>query len=181
MPAGGRRRRLSAWRVVLTPLAEHRLKCGDARFRLAASGFRLAAGSGFQLAVILCSLPPLLFFRRRQQIAQVHDGGGYFAPRTSRRRRPHRRRRAAPRARRLVVSGAPRPSGVSAARMRYDLFLIMHDPGYKRLFAQPRMVQDLLHGFAARDWSDALDFSTSRWRSCWQRCSSDCGSWRPRS
>ena len=44
--------------------------------------------------------------------------------------------------------------------MRYDLFLIMHDPGYKRLFAQPRMVQDLLHGFAARDWSDALDFST---------------------
>ena len=36
----------------------------------------------------------------------------------------------------------------------------MHDPGYKRLFSQPRMVQDLLRGFAARDWSDALDFST---------------------
>ena len=36
----------------------------------------------------------------------------------------------------------------------------MHDPGYKRLFSQPRMVQDLLRGFAARDWSEALDFST---------------------
>ena len=36
----------------------------------------------------------------------------------------------------------------------------MHDPTYKRLFSQPRMVQDLLRGFVARDWSDALDFST---------------------
>ena len=36
----------------------------------------------------------------------------------------------------------------------------MHDPGYKRLFSQPRMVHDLLRGFVARDWSDALDFST---------------------
>ena len=36
----------------------------------------------------------------------------------------------------------------------------MHDAGYKRLFAQPHTVQDLLRGFAARDWSDALDFST---------------------
>ena len=36
----------------------------------------------------------------------------------------------------------------------------MHDAGYKRLFAQPHTVQDLLRGFAARDWSEALDFST---------------------
>ena len=37
-----------------------------------------------------------------------------------------------------------------------------HDAPYKLLFSQPRMVQDLLRGFAARDWSDALDFSTLR-------------------
>ena len=36
----------------------------------------------------------------------------------------------------------------------------MHDAGYKLLFAQPHTVQDLLRGFAARDWSEALDFST---------------------
>ena len=36
----------------------------------------------------------------------------------------------------------------------------MHDPAYKRLFSQPRMVQDLMRGFVAPDWSDALDFST---------------------
>ena len=36
----------------------------------------------------------------------------------------------------------------------------MHDPAYKRLFSHPRMVEDLLRGFAAREWSDALDFTT---------------------
>ena len=36
----------------------------------------------------------------------------------------------------------------------------MHDPAYKLLFARPRMVRDLLVGFAARSWSDALDFDT---------------------
>lgn len=36
----------------------------------------------------------------------------------------------------------------------------MNDPAYKRLFSQPRMVQNLMSGFVARDWSDALDFST---------------------
>ena len=36
----------------------------------------------------------------------------------------------------------------------------MHDAAYKDLFSYPRMVKDLLHGFAARGWSDALDFST---------------------
>ena len=38
----------------------------------------------------------------------------------------------------------------------------MHDPAYKRLFSQSHMVQDLLRGFVARGWSDALDFSTLR-------------------
>ncbi len=36
----------------------------------------------------------------------------------------------------------------------------MHDPAYKLLFSRPRMVRDLLHGFAARSWSGALDFDT---------------------
>ena len=42
------------------------------------------------------------------------------------------------------------------------LHLAMHDPAYKRLFSQSHMVQDLLRGFVARGWSDALDFSTLR-------------------
>ena len=36
----------------------------------------------------------------------------------------------------------------------------MHDPVYKQLFSRPRMVRDLLDGFAARSWSGALDFDT---------------------
>ena len=36
----------------------------------------------------------------------------------------------------------------------------MHDPAYKQLFSRPRMVRDLLDGFAARGWSGALDFET---------------------
>ena len=36
----------------------------------------------------------------------------------------------------------------------------MHDPAYKQLFSRPRMVRDLLHGFAARGWSGTLDFDT---------------------
>ncbi len=36
----------------------------------------------------------------------------------------------------------------------------MDDPAYKRLFSRPRMVQDLLRGFAARDWSGDLDFAS---------------------
>ena len=31
---------------------------------------------------------------------------------------------------------------------------------YKRLFSRPRMVHDLLRGFAARDWSGDLDFAS---------------------
>ena len=36
----------------------------------------------------------------------------------------------------------------------------MHDPAYKRLFSRPRMVRDLLSGFAARDWSAELDLAS---------------------
>ena len=36
----------------------------------------------------------------------------------------------------------------------------MHDPAYKLLFSRPRMVRDLLEGFAARGWSGALDFDS---------------------
>ena len=34
----------------------------------------------------------------------------------------------------------------------------MHDAAYKLIFARPRMVRDLLEGFAARGWNGALDF-----------------------
>ena len=36
----------------------------------------------------------------------------------------------------------------------------MHDTAYKLLFSHPRMVEDLLRGFAAVEWSDALDFTS---------------------
>ena len=36
----------------------------------------------------------------------------------------------------------------------------MHDPAYKLLFSRPRVVRDLLEGFAARSWSGALDFDS---------------------
>ena len=36
----------------------------------------------------------------------------------------------------------------------------MHDEHYKRLFAFPRMVEDLLRGFVAGDWIDEFDFAT---------------------
>ena len=36
----------------------------------------------------------------------------------------------------------------------------MHDEHYKRLFAFPRMVEDLPRGFVAGDWIDEFDFST---------------------
>ena len=38
----------------------------------------------------------------------------------------------------------------------------MSDDRYKTIFAFPRMVEDLLRGFAAREWTGALDFSTLR-------------------
>ena len=36
----------------------------------------------------------------------------------------------------------------------------MQDAAYKNLFSHPRMVEDLLRGFAARGWSERPDFST---------------------
>ena len=36
----------------------------------------------------------------------------------------------------------------------------MHDESYKKLFAFPRMVEDLLRGFVSGDWIDEVDFST---------------------
>ena len=36
----------------------------------------------------------------------------------------------------------------------------MDDENYKRLFAFPRMVEDLLRGFMAGDWLDAVDFAS---------------------
>ena len=36
----------------------------------------------------------------------------------------------------------------------------MQDAAYKNLFSHPRMVEDLLRGFAAREWSERLDFHT---------------------
>ncbi len=36
----------------------------------------------------------------------------------------------------------------------------MDDPAYKRLFSRPRMVRDLLRGFAARNWSAELDLDS---------------------
>ena len=36
----------------------------------------------------------------------------------------------------------------------------MHDENYKRLFAFPRLVEDLLRGFVGGDWIDDVDFST---------------------
>ena len=36
----------------------------------------------------------------------------------------------------------------------------MDDPAYKRLFSRPRMVRDLLRGFAARGWSAELDLAS---------------------
>ena len=36
----------------------------------------------------------------------------------------------------------------------------MHDEIYKKLFAFPRVVQDLLRGFVAGPWSNAIDWKT---------------------
>ena len=38
----------------------------------------------------------------------------------------------------------------------------MHDERYRTVFAFPRMVEDLLRGFAPHEWAAALDFSTLR-------------------
>ena len=35
-----------------------------------------------------------------------------------------------------------------------------YDPACKLLFSHPRMAEDLLRGFVARQWSHAIDFDT---------------------
>ena len=35
-----------------------------------------------------------------------------------------------------------------------------HDPSYKALFSEPRLVEDLLRGFVPGEWVGRLDFST---------------------
>ena len=35
-----------------------------------------------------------------------------------------------------------------------------HDPAYKKLFSQPRLIEDLLTGFVPQPWIAELDFST---------------------
>ncbi|MBB5021949.1 Rpn family recombination-promoting nuclease/putative transposase [Desulfurispira natronophila] len=35
-----------------------------------------------------------------------------------------------------------------------------HDKGYKALFSEPQMVEDLLRGFVKEEWVEAMDFST---------------------
>ena len=51
----------------------------------------------------------------------------------------------------------PAPASPRPAR-RYGV--PVHDAAYKDLFSHPRMVEDLLRGFAAPEWSHTLDFST---------------------
>ena len=43
--------------------------------------------------------------------------------------------------------------------------VMAYDPACKLLFSHPRMVEDLLRGFVARQWSHAIDFSTLEHRS----------------
>ena len=52
---------------------------------------------------------------------------------------------------------SPAPASSGPGR-RYGV--PMHDAAYKGLFSYRRMVEDLLRGFVAPEWSDALDFST---------------------
>ena len=37
---------------------------------------------------------------------------------------------------------------------------VAHDPGYKKLFSQPRIIEDLLRGFVKQPWIEELDFAT---------------------
>ena len=38
----------------------------------------------------------------------------------------------------------------------------VHDRVYKRLFSDPRVVEDLLRGFVPVEWVERLDFTTLR-------------------
>ncbi len=61
------------------------------------------------------------------------------------------------------------------------------DATYRRLFSRPRMVRDLLRGFAARGWSGGIDFGSltrlpasyvSRDLRCWRTSAIRTGSRR---
>ena len=52
--------------------------------------------------------------------------------------------------------------GLTISRSESDYGGLVHDEIYKRLFAFPRMVEDLMCGFTAREWAAAIDFSTLR-------------------
>ncbi len=58
------------------------------------------------------------------------------------------------------VRRGPAPRGRRQRQTTMTDMRPTHDAAYKQLFSQPRMVQDLLEGFAARGWSDALDLES---------------------
>ena len=76
-------------------------------------------------------------------------------------RQPAARQRAGhrPAKRDPISSGVSSPAPISTETRR-GYSAPMHDAAYKNLFSHPRMVKDLLRGFAAKGWSDRLDFST---------------------
>ena len=82
------------------------------------------------------ALAPFLLLNHR--VDRLPNAGALSQP---------RRERRTPRPPPVRMTGDQRGSG-------------MHDPAYKLLFSRPRMVRDLLDGFAARGWSGALDFDT---------------------
>ena len=62
-----------------------------------------------------------------------------------------------------IPPALPAPRRASCRRTRGTLLACsgsVHDEHYKRLFAFPRMVEDLLRGFVAGDWIDEFDFTT---------------------
>ncbi len=69
--------------------------------------------------------------------------------------------RAFPRPRRgaFLRRSSPKPTSSSPARRTLPL---VHDENYKRLFAFPRMVEDLLRAVVTGVWLDEANFSTLR-------------------
>ncbi len=58
----------------------------------------------------------------------------------------------------LLRNPSPRPTRPTSASGY--LGPLRHDENYKRLFAFPRMVEDLLRGFVGGEWIDEVDFSS---------------------
>ena len=55
-----------------------------------------------------------------------------------------------------------RAMGLTSCARDPATVVLVQDEIYKRLFAFPRMVEDLMRGFAAREWAAEIDFSTLR-------------------